>query len=375
MRTGKLAQLPHVRQPFEDELLSSWLARTAALYGMTWDEFCYEYNLNEVRDHGNNIETLRQLTTVTGIRFDQLYWLDLKSRCYEQPMNWFVGNQGKGIAAPDYCVSCLTEDTADGRDQYIRWTWAVAGVGCCQKHGTVLSAGCKKCLAEGIAYGLSRERCVLCCSACGHPIAFQGRSTDYDGRQLWPHLGHERFVLKALQKDISKPNPPLAVLEDVAFLFYYADIKTFRRHTKSNTSSGSREALTMLSANVQSAGLLQDDADLYPMAILSAHFRTTLLLQALNILFPACCSTLIKYNNVKLDFPTLFFSMLDETGREEMVRRGDDWPLRYRQNVEALMRMPVTRSWGGKVIGRTPWSISNDRLNANRGIIPSYRNL
>jgi len=74
------------------------------------------------------------------------------------------------------------------------------------------------------------------------------------------------------------------VLEDVAFLFYYGDIRAMRRHTKSNTLSGSREGLTRLSTTIQRVELLQDDAELYPMAILSAPIRSTLLWRALNVL-------------------------------------------------------------------------------------------
>jgi len=129
----------HVPPPYEDESVSSWLARIAALHWVSLRELVAQMDLRspdpDLALAPRDIARLQKLTRQPAdvIRsmplrhdFPQATRLDLVERGDET-----------GLRA-QLCPRCLDDDISLGRDHYVRREWLLIWTAACAKHGDPL---------------------------------------------------------------------------------------------------------------------------------------------------------------------------------------------------------------------------------------------
>lgn len=125
----------HAPSPYDDESVSSWLTRLAALHRLSLSEMTIQMGLQSpdpdlalVPEDVVRLEELtRQPADVVralqlGADFPQADSLDLIERDSET-----------GVRA-QFCSKCLSEDISHGRDHYVRREWLLTWTSACTKH-------------------------------------------------------------------------------------------------------------------------------------------------------------------------------------------------------------------------------------------------
>ena len=163
-------RLPVAPRPFRNELLSSWMARVAARYGLeapamtAWLE-----------GQGRGIRSPRQLDDLApdpdlvrlwarACRVDQerLARLSLALRLPDRSPAWILERPGVPV-----CLACLDSDASAGRDSYLRSDWRLAEQVACPAHGEMLHDRCPVCSGQlrvsfRMRGGLLRPFCRKC---------------------------------------------------------------------------------------------------------------------------------------------------------------------------------------------------------------------
>lgn len=141
-------RLPVAPRPFSDELLSSWMARVAARYGLEAPAMTAW-----LAGQGRDPQIPRQLDDIApdpgllrlwarACRLDpaRLARLSLASRYPERPRQWCLDQPGVPV-----CLGCFDADFAAGRDGYLRSDWRRAEHVACPAHGEMLRDRCPVC--------------------------------------------------------------------------------------------------------------------------------------------------------------------------------------------------------------------------------------
>ncbi len=141
------ARLPVAPRPYQDELLSSWMARVAARYGAEPLELMVylagqggrDAGARQVDDVAPDMRLLRLWAKACRIDPERLHRRSLTSRYPDRPRDWL-----RTEAVP-VCLACFDADVAAGRDAYLRANWRLAEQVVCPAHLTMLLDHCPAC--------------------------------------------------------------------------------------------------------------------------------------------------------------------------------------------------------------------------------------
>lgn len=180
-----------------DELLTSWLARTALAFGcdplVLTDEIWPKWRA-WTRDIDRDCpkDRLDDLAWVSGTELDRLLAARLRpvaEKLSEHPLNdragwsWIlaIGTRNRRrYGGLQYCPACLAEDT----HPYYRRAWRFAWNSACDHHGSRLLDRCPSCRApiepHRLVYG---ARTVAFCASCGGNLA-DGHTMAADAKLL-----------------------------------------------------------------------------------------------------------------------------------------------------------------------------------------------
>lgn len=181
-------QLWPVRPPLQqDELLSSWLIRTARQNGIRPYVFCsavwgkkpvWNRDLDWLGDPALIAELARQ-AGIPDAQARQSTLGDFEGRVFfEHRLNrktpWIlpigVFHRLRRKHGLQFCPACLRED---GRDAYFRRWWRLAFVTSCARHGMLLFDGCAQCDSPLSPHRLplgDEEVPIATCASCGHDL-------------------------------------------------------------------------------------------------------------------------------------------------------------------------------------------------------------
>lgn len=163
------ARLPVAPRPYQDELLSSWLARVAARYGSEPLELMAYLagqggrgaGSRHVDDVAPDMGLLRLWAKACRIDPERLHRRSLASRYPERPRDWFLNET---VPA---CPACFDADVAASRDAYLRVNWRLSEQVVCPEHRAMLLDRCPSCRGHlrfsfRILNGLLRPFCRKC---------------------------------------------------------------------------------------------------------------------------------------------------------------------------------------------------------------------
>lgn len=163
------ARLPVAPRPYQDELLSSWMARVAARYGSEPLELVVylagqggrDAGAGQVDDVAPDMGLLKQWAKACRIDPERLHRRSLAARYPDRPRGWFL------TETVPVCLACFDADVAAGRDAYLRVNWRLAEQVVCPEHRTMLLDRCPGCrgrlrLSLRMLNGLQRPFCRKC---------------------------------------------------------------------------------------------------------------------------------------------------------------------------------------------------------------------
>lgn len=163
-------RLPVAPRPFRGELLSSWMARVAAQYGLettamtTWlaGQGRGVQPSRPVNDIAPDPELLRLWARACRVDPARLMRLSLTSRFSDHPPTWFLERRGAPV-----CLACFDADCSSGRDSYLRSNWRLADHVACATHAEMLRDRCPVCSSQlQVSFrfrgGLLRPFCRKC---------------------------------------------------------------------------------------------------------------------------------------------------------------------------------------------------------------------
>lgn len=148
-------------EPFEDELLSSWLTRIAkanfttviGLFSQQWA--CKRFSNKDIDIYEYPEDFWQTLSSCTGVSIERIYQMRLKS--YEGYIQETINGKGKQrwvvtsshdikysqrLRGLCYCPLCLKENV------YYKKEWKLYFVNACTKHCCFLESQCQKCGAS-----------------------------------------------------------------------------------------------------------------------------------------------------------------------------------------------------------------------------------
>jgi hypothetical protein len=374
---SKTTVLPFTRRPYPNELLTSWLGRIAALYGTSWQSLFRDLNvrnLPEVRDYGTSPKTLAFLAAITRNELQNIQSLDLARRFPQQPVTRFLCHPQERLAVSDVCGLCLEEDSQDGRDQYLRHEWAIAGVSHCHVHRRLLSSHCAGFYCEEFEPlpALRSGQVRLLCYRCQRPVG-----NPYVSENLWPNIPDlHSAVMRFEQGIISGLRRPRSaysfkVIQDIAFLVSYMRFPWSVRHIKWGLG-GWGEAFKV-SLPLRRYEKIGDACQLHPLSTVDARFRCQLTAPTMAIT-RGMRNIMLFSSYVDPEEASLrgLFSRLPDTGCEEFMARANDWPPRLQRQVKQIVNDPdahYSRDAQGRRIG---WAVSEERRRINDGRVPKY---
>lgn len=201
-------------KPLDDELLSSWLARTAVAHGMRPDTFMAAVWPNQKHqardvDHVGSVAVTdamaagtltnpeRARATTLGAFTGQLFESHAPTEGRKGGTKWVTRSEIAGGVwhrpAQQFCPACLAEGTA-----YLRRCWRLALTAVCPRHGVILADRCGDCGAPVVVIRADDPRTCHCCGAdlaqtrCAvapaEALPFQ-RHQDAILRRGWAQLG------------------------------------------------------------------------------------------------------------------------------------------------------------------------------------------
>lgn len=125
--------------PFDDEALSSWLARTALRYGASPAELHDYIGLGSLDPDGSRAAAaVALLSEAANVAPEQLNAIvEYQRRFIRRPRDLLHMDPETGLRGT-VCPLCLEEDVAEGRDQYVRAEWVSVWRISCRAHGCQL---------------------------------------------------------------------------------------------------------------------------------------------------------------------------------------------------------------------------------------------
>jgi len=177
------SQLPIAPRPILNELLSSWILRTAAANVISFAEFLAGLRLRypetdeiygRILDYAVPQATLRALSRFTRVPLTQLRKLDLNVRVPQISSASLLRFHGRqfAIGCPRghslrgryaFCPLCLARQ----KRIHIQWDWCFATLIRCPVHQSMLLEGCIYCgEVDPFTFSLSGAPPVLLCRSC-----------------------------------------------------------------------------------------------------------------------------------------------------------------------------------------------------------------
>jgi hypothetical protein len=161
------------------EILYSWLARTAGVYGLSPDELLPENERVGVTArlvHEASPALLKSLAVSSGISVKALAKRTLVGASPVWPSSWWLAHfreETGPLAAYEpslqVCPRCITDDVHSGDGvQFLRLRWQCSATTICQKHLVPLEQACVHChsirwpICESTAFHRYRFVCVKC---------------------------------------------------------------------------------------------------------------------------------------------------------------------------------------------------------------------
>lgn len=196
---------PYHPKPRADELLSSWILRTAAGHGQPPYTFCNTIwpqrpVLNRDVDHFCDPIIWETMAARTGTPRERAYattlpayegWLVERFTSFGST-RWLLRS---GLyhrlwrnAGLQYCPACLASDEVP----YFRRAWRLALTAACSRHGSVLLDRCPQCDGHVMPH---RATELHLCSACGFDLR-TAPTVPADHPALVLHRRHETFLIR-----------------------------------------------------------------------------------------------------------------------------------------------------------------------------------
>jgi TniQ len=177
--TNKETRWPVSLRPIRGELLYSWVARIAAVYGVSpqnllWGEMrasCISTLLQRAEP-----SVLKNLAERTGKPEPALQRYTLAGTKPALPPEWWLGCNRQTIFLPEpplqVCPKCLAADlNSDSGTQFVRLRWQYAAQTLCRDHLTPLHEACLCChrLDWPVCEKAAGRRFRFLCRYCGNP--------------------------------------------------------------------------------------------------------------------------------------------------------------------------------------------------------------
>lgn len=182
MATGT-PPLPIALRPHYDELVSSWLARTAAMYDVSVDELRRALWSTGPKErarpdiHIDRAEA-RAFAKQFRVKLDVVLALELKRRWPGLACVWLPSTDGTGRARGPldlaWCYACLAERHLAG-GAYLDWEAALPLV-FCHRHQTWRQDHCRRCHPRNEPIFVLRATPDLVCGDCGSPLRWSRRA-------------------------------------------------------------------------------------------------------------------------------------------------------------------------------------------------------
>ena len=375
----KSGDLPIIRQPFQNELITSWLDRVASVYGLSWSRLS-----NEIGDRAQSIgdykATPRQisfLAKMTRMEKGVIRALDLARKFPGQQVERFQCHPDTKLSAPDFCLECFHDDFSCGRDNYFRHEWAIAGVSHCHIHGTLLRSTCVICNeASSLAMMISNGRVQVYCKACGEAIRRSKNVWHSPSYVLRDNIiAFETRIFRSLNSLKPRRKIPFQTIDDIAFLYFCADLPKSASACKKllfGWSDGACRA-SKLTRPLRENWLF-DGAYLNPLGTVDASYRCALIEASIAIFENITEGVRFwgRRNTYREASLQGLFEALNDAGREELVSRANGWPKYLREQVRGIVNAPRSTSEFSRYYLRQGWFVSDARLAVNRGEMPKY---
>lgn len=160
-------RLPVAPRPFRDELLSSWMARVAARYGLEAPAMAawlagQGRDPRQLDDIAPDPDLVRLWARACRVDQERLARLSVGRRNPDRSPAWILERSGVPV-----CLGCFDSDASAGRDSYLRSDWRLAEQVACLAHGEMLHDRCPVCSGQlrvsfRMRSGLLRPFCRKC---------------------------------------------------------------------------------------------------------------------------------------------------------------------------------------------------------------------
>ena len=178
-------QLPLAPRPFPDELLSSWLMRTAAANAISFEELMTALEMGNTQkfvsgvmlDYSVPETTLRALSRFTRVPYSTLNKLDLNVRVPQINLTLLLRFSQKRLSSARgrawrlryaFCPHCVSSQ----KTLHIRWDWCFAALLRCGVHRSPLLDGCPQCgEIEPLTFSPPPTLPRLVCRSCSKDLA------------------------------------------------------------------------------------------------------------------------------------------------------------------------------------------------------------
>jgi hypothetical protein len=188
--------LPIAFRPHPDEALSSWLSRTAAVYGFSLPELlvhCGEWgrSARKFMDVQLNAMDSFKLECLLGCAPERILTCTVEGACPEllpqwvsQVPPWWNITERLTVLKPGFspaiCAYCLLEDLENDQSQYLRLRWYCALTTVCPVHRMPMQQCCHDFIPVSRLHGHHRSsRARLYCGACFRALDERSCSIDF----------------------------------------------------------------------------------------------------------------------------------------------------------------------------------------------------
>jgi hypothetical protein len=182
--------VPVVLRPYSGEILYSWLARTAAVYGVDhsgllgfraspWDFLAAPApeTLRRLAEFTRMPETALADLTIAGTHLPQRWW----SIRQITPDSFAPKMEYTYHPTITFCRLCLWNDFITDGNEYLRVKWMAAVPTICPLHRVPMEDSCNSCSAWGLPISVRTSRgSRFVCADCKRPLAspqISGRTT------------------------------------------------------------------------------------------------------------------------------------------------------------------------------------------------------
>jgi len=173
--------VPVVLRPYSGEILYSWLARTAAVYGVDhsgllgfritpWDLLATPApeTLRRLAEFTRMPETALADLTIAGTALPQSWW----SIRQITPDHFAPKMEHTYHPTITFCRLCLWNDFITDGNEYLRVQWMAAVPTICPLHRVPMEDSCKSCSAWGLPISVRTGRGFrFVCADCKRPLA------------------------------------------------------------------------------------------------------------------------------------------------------------------------------------------------------------